>query len=640
MQPPFESWSLSSPPVPPRSQLYSLQPIGVGTGMVEGLTGYVARVAEAHSVSVGDLVGRVLSEVASPMGGIVTPAAKAVRIGGHGFRACSYAINGVTDRTAKWVDAIEAATTRRDLRFLTLLPFRHALPDHIFRRRRAWCALCFEEWRTSGHIVYEPLLWGIEAASHCTVHARPFVSICRHCERTLSPLGVFSRPGHCELCDGWLGASDAESGQAPDGLPSGEDDVWSSNQVEGLLAMLPWIDPVATRESFRRSLMTYLDQVTAGNVLALAQHIRCPHSILQNWLDGTTVPRLENLLRTCRFLNVSASSLFAPSGPTPAHIVTAKESFALSGNRGVSPYRSASELKQALVAALDAPNPLSLSEVARSLGYTNTERLYQTDRELCHRIAARYRLSGQSHWWRKPGAIRMCDSARLNEILEQSLISNKPTSVHQIAASLGYSNDGYVHQKYPDLCRAIGEKIALGKQAKPDTMRRILEDAFHEHPAPMLTELSRRLDYSSSTVLRAHEPDLCDRISARRRSHITEHRADLEAKAAASLRESPVPSLRDVCKRLGITVFFMNKHFPAVRQAIAEQHRRCASSTTAQRRDKLFRDVRSIAAELRDQGIYPSLNRIVERLPAGSCNEWKTINLVVREAREVLGIAR
>jgi hypothetical protein len=228
----------------------------------------------------------------------------------------------------------------------------------------------------------------------------------------------------------------------------------------------------------------------------------------------------------------------------------------------------------------------------------------------------------------------------LKEILEQSLKSNRPTSVHQIAASLGYSNDGYVHQKYPDLCRAIGEKIALGKQAKPDTMRRILEDALHEHPAPMLTDLSRRLGYSSSTVLRAHEPDLCDRISARRRSHITEHRADLEAKAAASLKESPVPSLRDVCKRLGITVFFMNKHFPAVRRAIAEQHRRCASRTTAQRRDKLFRDVRSIAAELRDRGVYPSVNKIVDRLPDGSCSEWKAITLAVREAREALGIAR
>jgi len=98
MQQPFESWSLSSPPVPPRSQLYSLQPVGVGSGMVESLTGYVARLAEAHSVSVGDLVGRLLSDLANPKGGIVTSAAKAARVGGHGFRACSYAITAL--RTA------------------------------------------------------------------------------------------------------------------------------------------------------------------------------------------------------------------------------------------------------------------------------------------------------------------------------------------------------------------------------------------------------------------------------------------------------------------------------------------------------------------------------------------------------------
>ena len=147
---------------------------------------------------------------------------------------------------------------------------------------------------------------------------------------------MFSRPGYCELCDGWLGASDTDSKQARPGSATAEEEVRSSTQGGGLLAMLPSVDPAAARESFRRSLVAYLDQVTGGNVLALAQHIRCSHSILQNWLDGARVPRLENLLRTCRFLNIPASSLFAPSGPTPAHIVAAKEAFALTGN---GPYR-------------------------------------------------------------------------------------------------------------------------------------------------------------------------------------------------------------------------------------------------------------------------------------------------------------
>ena len=62
--------------------------------------------------------------------------------------------------------------------------------------------------------------------------------------------------------------------------------------------------------------------------------------------------------------------------------------------------------------------------------------------------------------------------------------------------------------------------------------------------------------------MRAQEPDLCEKHSARHRVHLIECRAALKRKAAAALGERPAPSLRDVCKRLGITVFFMNKSFP------------------------------------------------------------------------------
>ena len=636
MQPAFESWSLSGPPVPPRSQLYSLEPIGKGTTLVESLTGYTARLAEAHSVSVGDLVGRLLSELSNPKDPIITAAAKALRADGHGFRARSYAVNGVTDRAEKWVQALEAATTRRDLRCLTLLPFRDALPGQLFRRHRAWCAFCFDQWRAKGQIVYEPLLWAIEASSCCLVHAQPLDCICRHCARRLSPLAVFSRPGHCERCGGWLGAPDADGNRAP----SGEGETWSSTQVGGLLAMLPWVNAATVRDSFRQSLIAYLEKVAGGNALALAQHIRCPLSILLNWLEGAAVPRIESLLRTSRFLNIPTSSLFDPAGPAPANIAAAKEAIARTGNRGVAPSRHASEIRRALLVAVDEAVPRSLSEVARGMGYTTTDRLYQADRELCHQIAARYRQSGRSHWWRKPGAIRICEAARLKEILERSLESNRPTSVHQIAASLGYSNDGYVRQKYPELSRAISEKLALAKQTWPDHVRGLLENALDEHPAPTLTVLSRRLGYANSSVLRAHEPDLCDRLMARHRTHVLERRAALQRTAMAALGETPVPSVRGLCKRLGITIWFMDQYFPAVRRLVAEGHRRCVSAETRQRHERLCRDVHCIAAELRNQNWYPSATRVMERLPKGSCREWKALTLAIQEAHKALGISK
>ena len=125
---------------------------------------------------------------------------------------------------------------------------------------------------------------------------------------------------------------------------------------------------------------------------------------------------------------------------------------------------------------------------------------------------------------------------------------------------------------------------------------------------------------------------------AQYRACVAKRRADLEREARAALGETPVPSLRAICKRLDITVPFMNKHFPAVGRMIVEQHRRCLSAETAHRHELLSHDIHDIAAELQSLGLYPSVPRIVERIPEGSRREWKTITLAVREARKALGI--
>ncbi len=640
MQPLYDSWSLSPPPIPRRSRLYVLEPMGVGTALVESLTGYTARLAEAHSVSVGDLVGRVLSELAGSNDPMITAAAKAVRIGGHGFRARNYAINGVTDQAMKWVHALETATSLEDLQFLTLLPLRHVLSENLFRRHRAWCAYCYDRWRANNQIVYEPLIWSIDMSSYCSTHVRPLDHTCPHCARTLSPLGVFSRPGYCERCEGWLGMPDTNSNQSSSTTSIAESAAWESTQVGDLLAMLPMVNAATVRESFRKSLAVYLDQIADGNVLALAQKTHCPPCVMKNWIEGATVPRLDNLLRTCRFLNIPASSLFNSSAPTQANIAAAKEAIALTGSRGVSPSRTASNIRQALLTALDETVPLSLSEVAQKLDYKSTERLYQADRILCHKIAARHRQSGQSHWWKKPGAVRICEAAQLKEILEQSLKSHESISVHQIAENLGYSNSGFIHRKFPELCGAIREKIAHAKQFRPERMRRTLKQALCEHPAPTLVDLSRRLGFSSSSVLRTHEPALCNKLAARHRACLMKRRADVEAEAKATLGEDPVPSVRDVCKRLEITVWFMNKYLPAVRRMIAVQHRQCVATETKRQRDLLFHGIHCIVAEIQSCGLSPTVSRVVERIPEGSRSNWKFITSATRQARKVLCISK
>lgn len=174
LPPLFDSWDLKPSALPPRSRLYSQKPIGIGTPLVESITGYVSRLADAHAVSVSDMVSRELSLIGSkparPFGCFV-PWDKTT--GPHGFRGVVRPANGWGETAKRWVAALERATLQTNLRLLTLLPYEGVFSNaRLFRRNRAWCPACYEDWRRTGAIVYEPLLWTIRLVGICLQHGR------------------------------------------------------------------------------------------------------------------------------------------------------------------------------------------------------------------------------------------------------------------------------------------------------------------------------------------------------------------------------------------------------------------------------------------------------------------------------------
>src|SRR5260370_32199316 len=52
----YEQWQLTLPSLPAPSVLYALAPVGSGTPLVESMTSYIARLAEAHCVFPGVLM--------------------------------------------------------------------------------------------------------------------------------------------------------------------------------------------------------------------------------------------------------------------------------------------------------------------------------------------------------------------------------------------------------------------------------------------------------------------------------------------------------------------------------------------------------------------------------------------------------
>src|SRR5579872_6019396 len=162
--------------------------------MVESLTGYIVRLAEAHCVSAGVLYSKAIKALADK-GNIFSFRIKEQA----GYS--THTINGFGTPAADFVRALETLTGRRDLSYLTLLTWGRVLPSHsLLRRCRAWCESCFYAWREGNQPIYEPLLWTLQEITVCPYHRRILRQACPHCERQIGPLDPRSLPDGCSHC--------------------------------------------------------------------------------------------------------------------------------------------------------------------------------------------------------------------------------------------------------------------------------------------------------------------------------------------------------------------------------------------------------------------------------------------------------
>lgn len=125
-----ELWEEAPHTLPLHSRLYHLNPLGIGTPLVESLTSYLARLAEAHSVHPRDLLMNELTPYLSQLVHCATGQLKAGAM--SRFLRQSVALNGPTRTARSLVWGLEMLTGRNDLSWLTFLPF-----TGVFSRRPA-----------------------------------------------------------------------------------------------------------------------------------------------------------------------------------------------------------------------------------------------------------------------------------------------------------------------------------------------------------------------------------------------------------------------------------------------------------------------------------------------------------------------
>ncbi len=376
------------------SELYCLEPIGIRTPMVESLTSYISRLANAHSVLLRTLVtdeilpnlNRThLYQEGRPVYDHLTT-----------FWKRSAMLNGTCSTASNWVHAIEQLTQRNDLRFLTMLTFANVLSWRgLVRPTQAWCPLCYEEWRKTGQMVYQPLIWQLSVIYYCPQHQVPLRSSCpyKNCRRLLLPLAPHFQPGYCMHCNRWLGTSfESEDCQAIN-RDEQEWQAWLERAVGDLLATAPYLSFIPCPQVISTILSTHVHQAMEGNLSEFARRLHFHRRTVWEWTQGLQVPQLDALLDICAYFGINPRDLLTGNVREVAQVnngILGKKPLAQDPRRQFRRF-DAEKLRDALEQVLQSEEdpPPSMREVARRLNY-NQSHLYKHFSNLCHAISIRY----------------------------------------------------------------------------------------------------------------------------------------------------------------------------------------------------------------------------------------------------------
>jgi transcriptional regulator with XRE-family HTH domain len=378
---------------PPRSHLYCLKPIGMGTAFVECLTSYLSRLAQEHSVH----LQRLIVEELFPIYQRAYLPSRCDNNNLTAFWKDSAALNSTNPSTRDWIQTIEKLTLRSDLRYLTMLTWSNVLsPRNLLRRSKAWCSTCYREWCESGTQVYEPLLWMLEVVTICTRHDCYLEIQCvnHKCKRHLSMLASQTQLGYCNYCGCWLGEL---TGKITSRVPSEDELKWQKWLVEAvgeLLATAPTLSGPIGGEIFSGAVAELLNITFDGNVSALARRLRVSRRTIRDWVKGVQIPQIDSLLHFCYLCQVSPLQLFEKSAavadcikqdiePSPELKQKIKK------HPSIFP---AEYVRSALEAELLAENnpPRPMSAVAKSLNYDQSF-LHKHFPDLCCAVSDRYR---------------------------------------------------------------------------------------------------------------------------------------------------------------------------------------------------------------------------------------------------------
>jgi len=362
----IQVWAPTTPPLP-RSVLYHLLPIGIGTPLVESLSSYIGRLADAHAVPSFALIKHILFP--------------RMRVSHTVYKLteAAHLSLGTTPIARAWVTAVEELTQRNDLQSLTLLPWATLINTlELLHKTQFWCSYCYRDWRKSGLPIYSPLLWSIAAVTTCPQHLRRLQHRCPNsrCKRTLPLLSPRYRAGYCAYCCQWLGDEETSSSKSmnTDPSPTHAQQTWVTDAIGEMLSERLVHPDRTPHDQFQSSLQSCLAHHAEGKVWRLAHMSGASEQSISSWLSPQFSISLSQLLNFSYHFNVTPMKLLASSPAQIAefqlHLPTLSGNIFPKGCRNgpLSQHPNKQRLARCLLLDTSADPPLTIREISKELG--------------------------------------------------------------------------------------------------------------------------------------------------------------------------------------------------------------------------------------------------------------------------------
>ena len=283
-----------------RPVLYGRSPAGVGTPLVESLTGFLSRLCAARCVRVID----VLDTLVRPL---VAPATLRPRSELSWYLTASIVhLDGMCSGAHEAVRAIGVLTGRQDLRALTMLPWLDAFSQRtsgaVCHGVKRWCARCLANWHACGVEPWEPLLWRLAAVSVCPVHRLALSERCPSCERRVRLVTDLVPLGCCERCGALLHRGDPALRRRPidpDRPSLARSAWWVSFALGRMLAAQSAAPFRVSPDGFSQLIDMAARRLAGGTVHRLAAFLELSQTSLTRWRSGRNVPSLRHFLAVC-----------------------------------------------------------------------------------------------------------------------------------------------------------------------------------------------------------------------------------------------------------------------------------------------------------------------------------------------------